>query len=193
MPSNSNQFPDQFGKIGKYTIQKGSWELPFDTPAKANAFKTSWYAYVRLLKSEGKVDEWVAATRVKARTKGAALIFEDRNTSEVAQQLDAIFADLETDEVDKAFREMMESKQQLDKLTITPLSQRLPLELKVFHVRVFRLGEDADEHPDTGDYNEASIHNLFAIYHFMSDEVATVDNLDKGEYCVIRDINIRRL
>lgn len=197
MPSKSTQFPSQFSKIGKYTIQEGSWELPFETPAKANAFKTSWYAYARLLDREGKLEEHAAAVRVKARVKGSTLIFEDRDTSEVAKKLDAILVNLKGDSVDEAFQDMMaHANMKLGSITLTPtkpLAPPPPLpEPKVFHVRVFR-DEDVDLHPDTGDYNEASIRNLFAIHRFSPDDIKLVDSLDKGEYLVIHDINIRRL
>lgn len=92
MPSNSNQFPAQYRQIGPHTLQVERWELSFSTPAMANAFKTSWYAYVRLLYKEKRDWEAMIAVRVKARVEGSIVILEDRNKTEDAKRLDAIFS-----------------------------------------------------------------------------------------------------
>lgn len=189
----SEQYPTDFARIGRRTVKEGEWELTLETKAKANYLKLQWYAYARALKNEKRTEEWVVCARVIVHTRDNVVIFSDRDKSGVGLALATSFAGYEEekgfDPVGDAFREMMDSKKQLDKLTIAPVA----VEGKVFHVRVFRDGIDADEHPDTGDYNEASIHNLFAIYHFSPGAVKEVEALDKGEYCVINDINIRRL
>lgn len=198
----SEQYPSDFSRIGRRTVKEGEWELTLETKAKANYLKLQWYAYARALKQERRTEEWVVCARVIVHTRDNVVIFSDRDKSDVGLALATSFAGYKEekgdDPVGDSFREMMASKKQLDALTIAPAvvdcpsAPHLP-EPKVFHVRVFRDGIDADEHPDTGDYNEFSIHNLFAIYRFTGDEVATVDTLDKGDYCVINDINIRRL